>query len=424
MGATGPRKGCNPPFSTTSLNRFLPDSADRGRNEERVPMSTSRPRKQLPVNPSLEHLQKQAKRRSKQSPALSLAAVQHQIAQEYGCKNWAELAHMVTTMARRQNPALPPGERYTPMPKAARARDFAQIRRLLEEGAYTPNDLDQSLAHLLWYGDPSTWPERKTAADLLLEYGADPDAQYGSGGYGPIVFGTGECIQPEGLLYLIEAGADVSFPPIQTKYGQQCPLSSILGTYGRGDNTRKHRYLEILLAHRPFIPPEVTPPVLAIHCGDAQRLGELLDRDPGLLNRTFPDLPYGNIYLLGGTLLHCAVEFGEDACVTELLRRGANVNARAEIIDGIGGQTPLFHALAWSRDQSLPTLEHLVRHAGPNIDPSVRATFRRHGEVQTQPITALELAEQTAPEITSRPGTRTAESLALLRSLPTPAPGN
>jgi len=30
-------------------------------------------------------------------------------------------------------------------------------------------------------------------ADLLLEHGADPNGQYGSAGYGPIVFGAAEC---------------------------------------------------------------------------------------------------------------------------------------------------------------------------------------------------------------------------------------
>lgn len=374
-------------------------------------MHKSRPRKPLPVNPSLEHLQKQAKRRVKQSPSLSLAAAQHQLAQEYGCKNWAELALMIKTMAHRQDPALPPGERYAPLPKAARARDFEQLRRLLEDGAYTPNNLDQSLAHVLWYGDISTWPARKTAADLLLEYGADPDGQYGSGGYGPIVFGTGECIQPEGLLYLIEAGADVSFPPIQTKYGWQCPLSYILGTYGRGPNDRKHRYLDILLAHQPFIPPNVTPPVLAIHRGDARLLGELVDREPALLARHFPDLPYGNIALRGATLLHCAVEFGENECVETLLRRGADRNASADLIDGVGGQTPIFHAI----HSDFSTLQLLTRASTSPLDLSIRATFRRHGEIQSTPVTALEFAEQSAAS---------AESVALLRALSSPKPEN
>jgi hypothetical protein len=367
------------------------------------------PRKQLPVNPSLEHLQKQAKRRAKQNPSLQLTTAQHEIAQEYGCKNWAELTQMVASMARRQDQVTDRDKRYEPMPKAARARDLALVQQLLREGAFTPNTLDQSLAHALWYGNASNWPERKVIADLLLEHGADPDGQYGSGGYGPIVFGTGECIQPEGLLYLIEAGADVSFPPVKTKYGKQCPLSYILGTYGRGENDRKHRYLEILLQQNPYVPPEVTPPILAIHRGDVQGLSELIDRDPELVHRTFPEMPYGNISLRGATLLHCAVELGEKECIALLLTRGADVNAPAEIIGGVGGQTPIFHALAPARDQSFPVLQFLVEQTHRQIDASIRGTLHRHGEILPGPMNPLEFADYT--------GIKSGEAIALLHSL-------
>ena len=48
----------------------------------------------------------------------------------------------------------------------------------------------------------------------------------------------------------------------------------------------------------------------------------------------------------GGTLLHVAAEYGfVDACRI-LLERGADVNARADVDEnGVGGQTPIFHAL-------------------------------------------------------------------------------
>ena len=68
-------------------------------------MKTPQQRKKLPVNPSIEHLQKQAKRRTKQNPSLQLAAAQHQLAQEYGCTNWAALAQVVETMSRRHDGA-------------------------------------------------------------------------------------------------------------------------------------------------------------------------------------------------------------------------------------------------------------------------------------------------------------------------------
>ena len=378
-------------------------------------MNTPSQSKKLPVNPSFEHLQKQAKRRAKLSPAFQLADIQFQIAREYGCKTWTELRQRVATMSRRHDQT--PDKNYEPLPKAARAGDIATVRRLLRESDFTQHDLDQSLAHALWYGDDAVWPERRALADLLLDHGADPDGQYGSGGYGPIVFGTGECLRPLALEYLIAAGADVSFAPVQTKYGLQCPLSYALGTYLRGRNTDKHRYIDILLSHGAHRPESVTLPMLAIHRGDAQQLAELLEREPGLLTRTFPTMPFGNMLLRGATLLHCAVEFGENDCIDELLRRGANINVPAEVIDGLGGQTPVFHAIATMSDGNFGTLEHLAKQTAQTIDMTVRATWRRLGAAQAGPLTPLEFAEQAARGDDASRRTKVAEERALLQSL-------
>jgi hypothetical protein len=246
-------------------------------------MKSQKPRKRLPVNPSLEHLQKQAKRITKKNPALKLAEAQHQIAQGYGCRNWAELTHVVEVMRRGADQLVNVVREVEPLPKAARGGDIEEIRRILQGGQFTQLDLDQGLAHALWYDGPS-WVVRKAIADLLLEYGADPNGQYGSN-FGPIIFGTGG--SPEGLQYLIDAGADVTFPPIQTKYGAVCPMSQALGPYIRDNKDRKHRCIDILLKHGAYIPPEVSPPILAIHRGDAAQLGELLDHNRELLTRRY-----------------------------------------------------------------------------------------------------------------------------------------
>jgi len=378
-------------------------------------MTTPSQSKKLPVNPSFEHLQKQAKRRAKQSPSLPLATVQHQMAREYGCKTWAELKQRVETMSRRHD--LTPHKNYEPLPKAARVGDLITVSRLLRESDFTQHDLDQSLAHALWYGDDATWPDRRVLADLLLDHGADPGGQYGSGGYGPIVFGTGECLRPLSLEYLIAAGANVSFPPVQTKYGLQCPLSHALGTYLRGRNADKHRYIEILLAHGGHRPESVTLPMLAIHRGDARQLGELLDREPSLVTQTFPTMPFGNMALRGGTLLHGAVEFGENECIDVLLRCGANINATAEVIDGLGGQTAVFHAIATNRDGNFGTLVHLAKQTGNLIDLAVRATFRRFGVAPVTPVTPLEFAAQAAQSDDASRRTKITEERAILQGL-------
>lgn len=379
-------------------------------------MSNPTPRKRLPVNPSLEHLQKQAKRLARQDHTLKLAEAQHQLAREYGCKNWAELAHMVAAMSQGADQLYNVKRKIEPLPTAARNRDLELIRKILREDKFTQYDLDAGLACTTWYGEPSNWPERKTIADLLLDHGADPDGQYGQN-YGPIVFGTGECVTVEGLEYLIEAGANVTFKPIKTKYGLHCPMSYILSTYIRSKNDEKHRYIDVLLKHGAYIPPEVTPPILAIHRGDAQQLGELIEQDPELLNRKCSDMPYGNIVLHGATLLHCAVEFGEIECISELLKRGANLNERAEIIDNIGGQTPLFHAMATNQGDGFGTLSYLVQQHGQQIDMSVKATWRRPDEEQSTPMTPLEYAEYASREEEPSWKRATQEEVALLRSL-------
>jgi len=373
-------------------------------------MSTS-PRKRLPVQPSIEHLKKQAKRRAK-SDSIALAEAQHRLAGEYGCRNWAELLHVVETMRRGSDQLSNVKATIEPLPAAVRTRDVPAVRRILESGEFTPHDLDKGLAHAAWYGGdaPDVLAARKTLFDLLLDAGADPDGQYGSA-YGPIVFGTGECQSPEGLQWLIDAGADVAFARVETKYGHVCPMDTWLGGYGRGHNAQKHAGIELLLRHNAFVPPEVSPPILAIHRGDAAELGRLIDADRTLLRRTFADMPYGNIELRGATLLHCAVEFGEIDCIEAILARyrgwgDLDLNSKADVIDGVGGQTPIYHAIHSSAHANFYTLEHLVRHHGRRIDMGVRATWRgtagwaiRDFDPTRTPLTPMEYAQIAARDI-------------------------
>jgi ankyrin repeat protein len=277
-----------------------------------------------------------------------------------------------------------------PLPAAANRNDLDAVRQILRDGPFTQHDLDLALARaVLRFND------RRAIAELLIDGGADPDGQYGSN-YGPIIFVTGECLDPDGLQFLIDHGADVTFQPVATKYGGASPMSYALGTYLRGQKDRKHRCIEILLSRGAIVPPEITPPMLAIHQGDAKTLAGMLDRDPSLLSRHFADMPYGNIDLRGATLTHLAVEFGEIECLDVLLDQGANINLAAEVIDGVGGQTPIFHAIATNQGANIRILEHLVQRVAQQINLSVRATFRLFGEVQAVPVTPLEYAERAA----------------------------
>jgi ankyrin repeat protein len=393
-----------------------------------MPDSTPR-RKRLPVNPSIEHLKKQAKRLARDRNG-TLAHAQHALAQEYGCKSWAELIHVIEVMNRGANTLVGDGKtRYEPLPAAARNRDIATIQAILDSGQYTVHDLDAGLAHACWYGgaSPDILKVRKQIFDLLLAHGADPDGEYG-GNYGPIVFGTGECLSHEGLQWLLDAGCDVTFKPVQTKYGSHCPLSMVLGDYGRGnDNSSKHRMIRTLLTHNAHIPVEVSPPLLAIHMGEAKTLADLLNKDPSLLTKRFPDMPYGNLPLKGATLLHCAVEFCEISCINEILNRNSNPNLKADIVDtgnalgNFGGQTPIYHAIGTIFDGAFDTLQHLAKRLGSKIDMTVTARLHReYCDPTPHPVTPLGYAHHMAGP--AAPGTvktrkKIAEERTLLESI-------
>jgi hypothetical protein len=351
-------------------------------------------RKRLPVNPSIQNLKKQAKRLAKLKPELSLQQAQHRIAIEYGCANWVELSHVVETMSRGATQTVDVKRTMEPLPAAANRNDLDAVGRILRDGPFTHHDLDLALARAVL-----RFQERREIARLLIDSGADPDGQYGSN-YGPIVFVTGECLDPDGLQFLIDHGADVTFSSVATKYGGTTPMSATLGTYLRGQNERKHRCIEILLRHGAAVPPEINPPMLAIHQGDASTLADMIDRDASLLSRHFPDMPYGNIDLRGATLMHLAVEFGEIECLDVLLDRRANINLPAQVIDGVGGQTPIFHAIATNQSAGLMVIEHLVQRGAARIDLTVAATFRLYGQPETAPLTPLEYARRASgPEV-------------------------
>ena len=103
---------------------------------------------------------------------------------------------------------------------------------------------------------------------------------------------------------------------------------------------------------------------------------ERLDRCPDLVAARF-SLDYGDhLTLRGVTLLHVAVEYHELDAVNLLLRRGADLDARAEIgRNGVGGQTPLFHAIGANQGTGWETFEYLL---GQGADLTVRARIQRN----------------------------------------------
>jgi ankyrin repeat protein len=87
--------------------------------------------------------------------------------------------------------------------------------------------------------------------------------------------------------------------------------------------------------------------------------------------------------LRGATLLHVAAEYGLIDAATLLLDRGANIDARATIdADGLGGQTPIFHAVTQFDDFGLPMARLLIdRGANLALQVQIPGDYEQPGEV-------------------------------------------
>ncbi len=108
-----------------------------------------------------------------------------------------------------------------------------------------------------------------------------------------------------------------------------------------------------------------------------------LDANPELVTERFPGLDCGStgarrLLLNGTTLLHVAAEYGSIAAAQVLIDHGADVNARAAVDEaGVGGQTPIFHAVTQFEDRSLPMTQLLLDHGA---DLSVKVKLPGHYE--------------------------------------------
>jgi ankyrin repeat protein len=201
------------------------------------------------------------------------------------------------------------------------------------------------------------------------------------------VMGPCETLNPEGLAFLLELGAELA----DEHSDRLAPVALLLQTYCRGPES-KHRCLEFV-ARRGIDLPDT--PVMAVHRGRIDLLEAHLRRDPRLLSQTFS---HQEIYPLalgcsadhslglhgtpldGTTLLHICVDFDEIEIAGWLIERGAKVNGRAELdADGFGGHTPLFgcvvsQAYLCGRQRDAAFARLLLDHGA---DPNARASLRK-----------------------------------------------
>lgn len=225
------------------------------------------PRRQLPANPSHEHLRKQAKRLAK-SNELALSAAQRRLAGEYGYRSWAALMRVVDGAS-----AAPDVGPSSPLSAAAARADEAMVRDLLSRGEVA-NGRNDEVNTPLWHACASDAPAEQciAVARMLLEAGASPregcetgaTALHAAARRGPIAL----------VELLIRHGA-LSW---QTDRRGKTALD-----YARkGSAGDRERIVDLL--DRPVIRDErFREAVRAIHAGNVAALGRLLDRHPELL---------------------------------------------------------------------------------------------------------------------------------------------
>src|SRR5579863_2160921 len=358
----------------------------------------------LPDQPNLRHLKDQAKALKKSGEAASLAEAQLKVARQYGFPSWPKLKAHVDSLEETgklklaidannfeevqrlvtRNPALhkaPIGYgKNGPLTWVAECRvpweppsplRLEMAQWMIDHGSDVHQGGDGPLMRAALRGD------RIPMMDLLVRNGADVNARWN--GSFPILFAPCESVQPAAIRWLLDRGAnpDCAEP---RDYHPGSALDYVIGTYSR--STELAECIDILLAAGCATRRNV-PAVLELLRGRLDKLTGMLDDDPALIHKQWPDLDWGGtacrrMTLRGGTLLHVAAEYGNVDAARLLLEHGADVNAQAAIDEnGIGGQTPVFHAASQFYDFGLAMVQFLVAHGA---DLTLRAKVPGHYE--------------------------------------------
>jgi ankyrin repeat protein len=373
------------------------------------------PSRPLPDSPNLRHLKDQARDLLKAGAAASITDAQFKIARLYGFASWPKLkAHIdsleqigqlkqaidtndldrVKAMMSR-NPTLhgaPLGygkdgpltwvaECRVPWESPAPPR-LAMARWMIEHGSDVHQGGNGPLMRAALNG------YRIPMMELLVSYSADVNALWH--GHFPIIFAPCESLDPTALKWLLDHGAD----PNCRHHGYEISghpypgtaLDYTIASYARSPH-RLSACIDFLVGAGGTTKYEI-PAMLQLLRGRLDSLAELIDADPALVERRFPELDCGqtggrNLTVQGGTLLHVAAEYGNAAAVALLLDRAANVNARATVDEaGVGGHTAIFHAVTQFDDGGLPVTEVLVeRGADLAVRAKLPGDYERPGEI-------------------------------------------
>jgi ankyrin repeat protein len=357
-------------------------------------MSEQRPAaSHLPSKPNLRHLKDQAKGRLANGDAPYLAMALFQVARDYGFPSWPKLRDYVLALPFAEN-----------LKEAINSDDLSEVRHLLSKhpdlkhapigyggdgpltwatecrGSREPSKARLDIAEWLINngcdihegGDAplmraSLHGSRTPMMELLVRHGANVNAAWH--GVYPVVFAPCETLDPIALDWLLQHGADPDCGEVsewQSK-GRSHPgtaLDFVLGTYVR-DKDALNKSIKLMRDAGGSTQYD-EPGVIAAISGNSDEIELLLRKDHSIIERRYPSLNIGTtagrmLTLKGATLLHVAAEFGQVRIAEQLLEAGANVDARAAIDpQGVGGQTPIFHAAAQGYDFGIDVVRLLL----------------------------------------------------------------
>lgn len=103
--------------------------------------------------------------------------------------------------------------------------------------------------------------------------------------------------------------------------------------------------------------------LLAVFLDDAKKLDEMIAKSATVITETVS--LFRNTYspLWGASLLHFCAEYNSINCGKLLIRKGADVNAKAALDEyGFGGHTPIFHTVNQNSNNSVDMLNLLLEY--------------------------------------------------------------
>lgn len=171
-----------------------------------------------------------------------------------------------------------------------------------------------------------------------------------------------EVHSPEGIERALAAGVS----PVDPIKGRK-PVDHLIEAYLR--SPRFADCLRVMLNAGAAIGDPLLETVLL---DDSSRLRSLIAESPQRVHQKL-DLLAAFTSCRGVTALHVCSEFNSVDCARVLLENNADVNAVADRdSQGLGGQTPIFHAVNSILNYCRPMMELLV-HAGADLQVSVKS---------------------------------------------------